>query len=151
MSTTTPNIGLTKPSKDENVDVDVFNDNFDKIDEKLGNKYIVESGTTDGWHWEKWSDGTTKAKTTTGLQKGIACTTAYGGLFHSNIKTITVPASLISAVTDVIPRIITTNGVVHIVTCGVVDNVISYYVVNGLSSTGVTTNIMFEVEGVSAN
>lgn len=118
---------------------------------ELAKCYIVESGTTDGWRWEKWSDGTTKAKTTTGLQKGIACTTAYGGLFHSDIKTITVPASLISAVTDVIPRIITTNGIVYIVTCGVVDNVISYYVVNGSSSAKVNTNIMFEVEGVSAN
>lgn len=117
----------------------------------VSNKYIVESGKTDGWYWEKWSDGTTKAKTTTGLQKGIVCSTAYGGLFHSDTMTITVPASLISTVTDIIPRIIVTNGIVHIVVQGVANNVISYYVVNGLASTGINTNIMFEVEGVSAN
>ena len=35
MSTTTQNIGLTKPSKDEIVNVDVFNGNFDIIDEKI--------------------------------------------------------------------------------------------------------------------
>lgn len=74
MPAVTPNMGLTKPYESEYFDVNVLNDNFDKIDSF---PYVVESGKTTAyhsntnasvaqykkidWYYKKWSDGTLEA------------------------------------------------------------------------------------------
>lgn len=52
----TENLGLEEIVTSDYVGLDGFNRNFGKID-ALGEKYIVDSGTTGEWKWEKWSDG----------------------------------------------------------------------------------------------
>lgn len=51
-------LGLNYPASGDPVSPEPFNDNFEKIDEAISRKYVIESGTTSGWNWEKYSDGT---------------------------------------------------------------------------------------------
>lgn len=53
---TTSNLGITKINGSDYVDVEAFNDAFDKID-VLGKDYVIEVGTSGIWKYQKWKSG----------------------------------------------------------------------------------------------
>ncbi len=75
MSTTTTNLKLVKPAVTDNVSIADINGNMDIVDEHIGtlsNKingisdYIVESGVSGGWYYEKIESGICKLYATIG-------------------------------------------------------------------------------------
>lgn len=52
----TKNLGLEEINAADYIDPEAFNRNSSKID-AVGKKYIVDSGMTGEWEWEKWSNG----------------------------------------------------------------------------------------------
>ena len=56
------------------IDPAVFNRNSEKVD-KLGKKYVVGSGKSGEWEWEKWSDGTAVCR----IRRKTFPSQAFGG------------------------------------------------------------------------
>lgn len=52
----TPNLGITKINASDYVNVQAFNDAFDKID-VLGKDYVTAVGQSGIWRYQKWKSG----------------------------------------------------------------------------------------------
>lgn len=90
----TSNLNLTKPLGTDLYDVDVFNDNMDKVDAALGD-YIVEQGVVDAsyvgefansaiagsWMYRKWNSGLVECWTK--LSRAGDFTSTWGSLYET--------------------------------------------------------------------
>lgn len=70
----TANLGLEEINGSDYIDPAVFNRNSEKVD-KLGKKYVVGSGKSGEWEWEKWSDGTAVCR----IRRKTFPSQAFGG------------------------------------------------------------------------
>lgn len=60
MSTITNNLELVKYDASDKITPVGYNQNFDKIDDAIGNlsvDYIVSQGEQDGWYYRRWKSG----------------------------------------------------------------------------------------------
>ncbi len=72
----------------------VITNNFDNYVPKSGNAWVTESGTSDGWTYRKYSDGTFDAWGT--FTKTPTSSTASGNIYYSNAISQAMPFTAVA-------------------------------------------------------
>lgn len=58
------------------------------------NNFIIDSGTTDGWYWRKYKDGTVELFATKSFSSVNAAKNNYSGFYYSDALTINYPFTI---------------------------------------------------------
>lgn len=111
--------------------------------------YIVEQGTSDIWHWEKWASGKAVCYGSKSLGTVSLTTSMTTGVYSNSAAantTLSLPVNLftktITAVSD-----IQTNGYTLSQVCGLNNTSLNYRIWSSYSSTPTNVVISFNVAG----
>ena len=93
MASVTSNIQLVKPSPSDNVDINMLNQNFDNIDNAIGElktDYIIAQGVKDRWTYRKYASGIMECWGNNNHNK-ISTVQQYGNLFYAGLFNVNLP------------------------------------------------------------